>query len=80
MKVNIGKGRTEYGPGVEIKLTGDEVSTAIDAYLVARGINVSGSRTITVNGKLCDESRVYIDPSGFVIHKGIKICGNGEIC
>lgn len=78
MKVKYGKGPTEYGPGVEIKLTGDEVAIAIDAYLVARGVHVSGPRTITVNGELCDVGRVYVDPSGFVIYKGEKFLGRGE--
>lgn len=77
MKIKQGKGTTEYGPGVEIKLTGDEVATAIDAYLVARNVHVSGARTITVNGELCNKGRVYVDPSGFVINKGKKISGNG---
>ena len=50
MIVKHGKGRTEYGPGVSVELTGDEVATAIDAWLVALGVHVSGSRTVTVNG------------------------------
>jgi len=29
-----GKGKTKYGPGVDVILTGDEVATAIDSYLV----------------------------------------------
>jgi hypothetical protein len=53
MKIKKGKGKTEFGRGVDIKLTGDEVAAAIDAYLVARGVSVSGPRTITVNGELC---------------------------
>lgn len=76
MKVKKGKGKTEYGRGVDIKLTGDEVAHAIDTYLLAHGIIVRGSRTITVNGELCEMGRVYIDPSGFVIHKGKKIDGS----
>lgn len=79
MKVKYGKGPTEYGPGVEIKLTGDEVAIAIDAYLVSHGVHVSGPRTITVNGKLCDVGRVYVDPSGFVIYKGEKLSGRGVL-
>ena len=78
MKVRHGAGKTQYGPGVEIKLSGDEVATAIDAYLVARGLHVSGPRTITVNGDLCNKGRVYVDPSGFVIHNGKKISGRGN--
>ena len=78
MKIDYGKGKTEYGPGVEIKLSGNEVARAISAYLVARGVHVNGPRTITVNGELCDYGRVYVDPSGFVINKkGEKLSGRG---
>lgn len=79
MKVKYGKGSTEYGPGVEIKLTGDEVATAIDAYLVARGVHIRGPRTITVNGQLCDFGRVYVDPAGTVVYKGEKFSGRGVL-
>lgn len=79
MKVRFGNGKTEYGPGVEIILTGSEVATAIDAYLVAHGIYVSGPRTITVNDKLCDSGMVYVDPSGAVVTDGIRYTGRGDI-
>ena len=79
MKVRFGKGKTEYGPGVEINLTGDEVATAIDAYLVSHNIYVFGPRTITVNGELCDKGMVYVDPSGFAMAKGKRYCGNGDL-
>jgi hypothetical protein len=78
MKVKHGKGKTKYGPGVEIQLSGEEVAIAIDAYLVARRVHINGPRTITVNGELCGHGQVYVDPSGFVIHKGKKIDGRGE--
>ena len=78
MKVSFGEGKTEYGPGVEIILSGDEVAIAIDAYLVAHGICVDGPRTIVVNGELCKEGEVYVDPSGFVISDGIRWTGRGE--
>lgn len=78
MKVDFGKGKTQYGPGVEIELSGNEVATAIDAYLVAHGVHVSGARTITVNGELCESGRVYVDPSGFVIHDGERLTGRGK--
>jgi len=78
MKVKYGKGTTKYGPGVEIKLTGNDVAIAIDAYLVAHRIYVSGPRTITVNGELCEEGEVYVDPSGFVMKKGKKLSGRGK--
>lgn len=77
MIVKHGEGRTEYGPGVSIELTGDEVATAIGAWLVAHGVHVSGPRTVTVNGELCSAGRVYVDPSGFVVADGLKISGRG---
>ena len=67
MNITHGKGTTEYGPGVEITLTGDEVVTAIMAYLVAHNVVVRGPRTVSVNGQLCEHGRVYVDPSGFVV-------------
>ena len=75
MKVTKGSGTTEYGPGVAIELSGNEVATAIDAYLIAHGIYVNGPRTITVNGELCENGRVYVDPSGDVINEGVRISG-----
>ena len=77
MVVKHGEGLTEYGPGVSVELTGDEVATAIEAWLVAHDVNVSGPRTITVNGNLCKVGHVYVDPSGFVIVDGKKISGRG---
>lgn len=77
MTVDYGKGKTEYGPGVQIHLSGDEVAIAISAYLVAHQIYVNGPRTITVNGELCEQGHVYVDPSGFVIHEGDKYSGRG---
>ena len=78
MKVKYSSGKTEYGPGVEIKLTGNEVAIAIDAYLVAHRIHVNGPRTVRVNGELCESGRVYVDPSGFVIADGEKLSGRGS--
>ena len=77
MKVELGKGRTQYGPGVSIDLTGDEVATAIAAYLVAHDCHVRGPRTITVNGELCDVGHIYVDPSGFVVSAGKQFNGRG---
>lgn len=77
MIVKHGEGSTEYGPGVSIELTGDEVATAINAWLVAHGIHASGPRTVTVNGVLCEAGRVYVDPSGFVVADGKKTSGRG---
>lgn len=79
MEVKFGKGKSEYGPGVEINLTGDEVAIAIDAYLTAHQIYVRGPRTITVNGELCEVGRVYVDPNGFVMYGGQRYEGRGRI-
>ena len=79
MKIKHGNGRTEYGPGVLIELDGNEVATAIDAYLVAHGVHVSGPRRITVNENLCKFGKIYVDPSGFVITpEGDKVSGRGN--
>jgi hypothetical protein len=78
MIVKHGNGRTHFGPGVSIELTGDEVATAIAAWLVAHGVHVSGPRTVHVNGELCESGHVYVDPSGFVITEGEKISGRGN--
>ncbi len=77
MEIKYGNGKTEYGPGVSIALTGDEVATAIGAYLVAHNVYVSGPRTVTVNGELCEDGHVYVDPSGYVISDGEKYSGRG---
>ena len=76
MTIDTGNGKTVFGPGVEINLSGDEVATAIDAYLVSHGIVVRGPRTITVNGKLCRAGHIYVDPSGFVIANGKRWDGS----
>ena len=70
MRVERGNGKTKWGPGVNIKLTGCEVATAIDTFLISHGIYVGGPRTITVNGDLCNEGSIYVDPSGFVVDNG----------
>ena len=78
MNIQFGKGKTEYGTGVQIDLTGDEVATAIDAYLVAHGIYVDGARTIRVNGELCERGQIYVDPSGRVVANGEGWSGRGH--
>jgi hypothetical protein len=77
MEVNYGSGTTEYGPGVAIQLSGDEVATAIDAYLTARGVFISGPRTIRINGELCGKGDVYVDPMGNVMFMGKRYSGRG---
>jgi len=67
MKIKKGKGKTKYGKGVDITLSGDEVARAIMTYLTAKGVYISGAITITVNGELCESGRIYVDPSGICI-------------
>ncbi len=62
-----------YGTAVKIVLSGNDVATAIDAWLVANNVTVDGARTITVNGELCSKGVVYVDPSGRVIRKGVEV-------
>lgn len=78
-EVQTGEGKTEYGPGVRVTLTGDEVATAIDAYLVAHGVHLRGPRTVSVNGELCREGSIYVDPSGFVMSGGKRYSGRGGV-
>ena len=77
MEVEYGEGTSEFGPGVVIKLTGDDVARAIDAYLVAHDIIVRGPRTITINGDLCEVGLVEVDPSGRVVADGELYLGSG---
>ena len=59
--------------GNAVELDGDELATAVDAYLAAHRIAVVGPRTIRIfdgNGwALCGETgaRVIVDPSGRVV-------------
>lgn len=78
MDIKYGNGTTKYGPGISIDLTGDEVATAIDAWLVSHNVYINGPRTISVNGDLCENGNIYVDPSGFVIANGNKLLGSGR--
>lgn len=77
MDIKYGRGTTQYGPGVSIELSGEEVAIAIVAWLVAQGVVVQGPRTITVNGELIRDGHVYVDPSGAVIYQGARLSGRG---
>lgn len=78
MMIVHGKGATEFGPGVSINLTGDEVAIAIDAWLVSQRVHVKGPRTINVNDEMIQCGHIYVDPSGSVIVNGQEIFGNGK--
>lgn len=79
MKVEFGSGKTEYGPGVSIELDGDEIAEAIGLWLHAQRCHVVGPRTISIQGVLSRDARasVYVDPSGFVVHKDVRWDGAG---
>ena len=65
--------KIQKNTGVEIILSGEEVATAIMTYLTAKRVYISGPITIRVNGELCKEGSVFIDPSGLCVHKGKRI-------
>lgn len=77
MEIQFGKGKTEYGTGVQIDLTGSEVAMAIYAYLMAHDVIINGAATITVNGELIENGSMYVDPSGKVIADGVGWDGKG---
>lgn len=79
MDIKFGNGSTKFGPGVSIDMSGDEVALAITAWLVGQGIHISGPRTVRVNGGLCADGHVYVDPSGFVIADGAHFSGRGPV-
>ena len=79
MEIKYGKGKTQYGMGVEINISSTELFHAINAYLSAHDIHINGASTITIMGEvLCDigDTKIYVDPSGFVISKGEKFDGS----
>lgn len=77
MEVKYGEGLPEFGPGVNIELTGEEVAVAIEAWLVTQGVYINGPRTVTVNGELCKTGRVCVGPSGGVGAAGKRFSGRG---
>jgi len=77
MNINFGKGKTEYGPGVEINLTGKEIAMAIYAYLMAHNTIIDGATTITINNEMIKFGEINVDPSGRVIFDGIGWSGRG---
>lgn len=57
-----------------VLLDGDDVATAIDAYITAHRICVSGPRTIRLRRRdelfLAEGAQVYVDPSGLLHDNG----------
>ena len=52
---------------VTIYLDGNEIATAIDAYLVSQRVYVSGPRTITANGTILEDVKGEVFVEGTVI-------------
>lgn len=75
MKIKKGKGTTNFGRGINIKLSGNEIAAAIYAYLCAHDVHISGAATININGGLIDNGSMYVDPSGFIVAFGKKYSG-----
>lgn len=50
MEIKYGEGTSEYGPGVDIVLSGDELAKAIFDYIKSQGAIIEGSMTARANG------------------------------
>lgn len=79
IKIRHGDGTTEYGPGVLIEMSGNDVARAIDNWLYDQGVAVRGARTIRIGGELCKPATIYVDPSGYVSHGDCQWDGRGLI-
>ncbi len=75
MNIQLFNKKGDCSKGVQINLTGDEVAMAIYTYLTAHNVNIVGAATIMVNGELCKEGLIYIDPSGRVVVDGVCFDG-----
>lgn len=69
---------TKYGKGTHIELDGNELAHAIRAYLYTLDVDIDGASTVHISTRdgdsdLCGGARVYVDPSGRVIHAGNEI-------
>ncbi len=79
MDIKYGRYPGEFGPGIEIELTGNELAQAIETWLMAQGVLITGARTTTVNdGDPCGSARVFVDPGGFITTAGQRISGRGH--
>lgn len=79
--VKYGNGKTEYGPGVLITLSGEEMAKAVMLWLHSQDVIVRGPATIRYDGEFLQDNlaTVYVDPSGFVIADDQKFSGRGPI-
>ena len=79
MKIYYGKGKTEFGPGVQIDLNSADLYYAISAYLMAKKVYISGPATFKINNDILTDTAasIYVDPSGFVRKKSKEYHGRG---
>jgi hypothetical protein len=62
---------------VTIHLDGNEIATAIDAYLVSQKVDVFGPRTITANDTILSDVNAKVFVEGSVVSNGARI---GQDC
>ena len=62
---------------VTIHLDGNEIATAIDAYLLSQKVYVSGPRTITANDTILSDVNAKVLVEGSVVSDGVRI---GQDC
>jgi hypothetical protein len=60
MNIKYGNTQSKRGHSIIIELDGAEVAEAIDAWIIGRGVYVSGERAVTVNGEICHTGQIYI--------------------
>jgi len=81
MEISLGNGKTKYGTGVQIDLTGEDLTNAIYQYLEKNDVYVDGAATIRVDGELCRDitAGMYVDPSANVTHLNKRYLGSGKV-
>jgi hypothetical protein len=52
--------------GIDIELTGAEITAAVVAWLAAHEVHITGPCNLTVNGQLCVNGKLHVDGSGSV--------------
>lgn len=78
MIIEHGKSKTKYGPGVDIRLSSEDIAKAILEYVERKGVTITGPRTVLIDGKLCTNGKVYVDPLGNVETEYVILTGRGR--
>ncbi len=74
--MNVNYKRRGSRLSLTVTLTGTEVAQAILDYCAAHGLNITGPRTVRVNGELCTQGNITVDPLGKVAFAGVIYPGN----